>query len=237
MLGRYPVVVTAEEKARLDSDPAELDARFRAAMEESLRGWMELADERLADQDVAAFTMLGNDDAPELAGVLRTARRTTYAEDGVVQLPGGFEMASLGYSTPTPWHTPRELEEDELAVRLEGLLGRLTDPARAIVNLHCPPAGTHLDQVAKLNGDLRPVADASGIVMTSAGSRAVRDAIERYRPMLGLHGHVHESPGAERLGDTLCLNPGSDYGDGVLRGAIVDLEPARGVARWQLVQA
>ena len=237
MLGRYPVVVTPEEKARLDSDTAELEARFHAAMEESLRGWVELADERLADQDVAAFTMLGNDDAPELAGVLRSARRTTYAEDAVVPLPGGFEMASLGYSTPTPWHTPRELEEDELAARLEGLLDRLTDPARAIVNLHCPPAGTHLDQVAKLNGDLRPVADASGIVMTSAGSRAVRDAIERYRPLLGLHGHVHESPGAERLGATLCLNPGSDYGDGVLRGAIVDLEPARGVARWQLVQA
>jgi Icc-related predicted phosphoesterase len=68
------------------------------------------------------------------------------------------------------------------------------------------------------------------------GSTAVRAAIERHQPLLGLHGHVHESPGSERLGATLCLNPGSEYGDGVLRGAIVDLEEERGVARWQLVQ-
>jgi uncharacterized protein len=234
--GRYPVVVTAEEQAQIEADPAVLDSRFQEAMEDTLRAWVELADERLAGTDVAVFTMLGNDDAPRLADVLRSASSSTYAEDGIVELPGGFEMASFGYSTPTPWNTPRELTEEELAPRLTELLDRLRDPARAIVNLHCPPAGTHLDQAAKLDADLRPVVDASGLVMASVGSTAVRDAIERYQPMLGLHGHVHESPGTERLGNTLCINPGSEYGDGVLRGAIVDLEAERGVARWQLVQ-
>jgi Icc-related predicted phosphoesterase len=234
--GRYPVVVTAEEQEQIEADPAVLDSRFQEAMEDTLRAWVELADERLAGTDVAVFTMLGNDDAPRLADVLRSASRSTYAEDGIVELPGGFEMASFGYSTPTPWYTPRELTEEELAPRLTELLDRLRDPARAVVNLHCPPAGTHLDQAAKLDADLRPVVDASGLVMASVGSTAVRDAIERYQPMLGLHGHVHESPGTERLGDTLCINPGSEYGDGVLRGAIVDLEAERGVARWQLVQ-
>ena len=236
MTGRYPIVVTPDEQAVIEADPAALDSRFQQAMEETLRAWVELADERLADTDVAVFTMLGNDDEPALADVLRSANRSTYAEDGIVELPGGFEMATLGYSTPTPWKTPRELTEDELAASLTELLDRLSDPARAVVNLHCPPAATHLDQAAKLDSELRPVVDASGLVMTSVGSTAVRAAIERYQPMLGLHGHVHESPGTERLGDTLCINPGSEYGDGVLRGAIVDLEAERGVARWQLVQ-
>jgi Icc-related predicted phosphoesterase len=236
MLGRYPVVVTAEEHAAMEADPAALEARFTAAMGEGLRAWVELADERLAGSDVAAYTMLGNDDAPALADVLRGAERSTYAEDGIVELPGGFEMASFGYSTPTPWHTPRELEEGEMAARLDELIERLSDPGRAVLNLHCPPAATHLDQAAKLDDGMRPVVDASGIVMTSVGSTAVRAAIERHQPLLGLHGHVHESPGSERLGTTLCVNPGSDYGDGVLRGAIVDLEAERGVARWQLVQ-
>ena len=236
MTGRYPIVVTPDEQAVIEADPAALDSRFQQAMEETLQGWVELADERLAGSNVAAFTMLGNDDAPELADVLRSGTRTKYAEDGIVELPGGFEMASCGYSTPTPWDTPRELAEDELAERLTELLDRLCDPARAIVNLHCPPSGTHLDNAAKLDADMRPVVDASGLVMTSVGSTAVRSAIERYQPMLGLHGHVHESPGTEKLGGTLCINPGSDYGDGVLRGAIVDLEAERGVARWQLVQ-
>jgi Icc-related predicted phosphoesterase len=236
MTGRYPVVVTADENAAIEADPAVLDSRFKQAMEDTLRAWVALADERLAGTDVAVFTMLGNDDAPGLADVLRGATRSTYAEDGIVELPGGFEMASFGYSTPTPWNTPRELAEDELADRLTALLDGLRDPTSAIVNLHCPPAGTHLDQAAKLDAELRPVVDASGLVMASVGSTAVRSAIERYQPMLGLHGHVHESPGTERLGGTLCINPGSDYGDGVLRGAIVDLEAGRGVARWQLIQ-
>jgi uncharacterized protein len=235
MMGRYDVVVTAEERDRLQ-DAEHLRSVFRTVMRDGLGRWMELLTERLAEKDVAVFTMLGNDDEPELADVLRGAGAATYAEDGLVELPGGYPMLSVGFSTPTPWRTPRELSEDELAERIEGLASQLDDPARAVFNLHCPPADTHLDQAAKLDGDLRPVVDAAGPVMTSVGSTAVREAIERHHPLLALHGHVHESPAIQRLGGTVCINPGSDYGDGVLRGAIVDLEPAKGVRTWQLVQ-
>jgi len=55
------------------------------------------------------------------------------------------------------------------------------------------------------------------------GSRAVREAIKRYEPSVGLHGHIHESRGAQKIGQSLCLNPGSEYSADVLRGAIVDL--------------
>lgn len=180
--------------------------------------------------------MLGNDDEPELAEILRASRQMTYAEDCVVDLPGGYRMASFGYSTPTPWKTPRELTDDEIAVRLDALVAPLfAEPEFAVLNAHCPPAGTHLDQAAQLDGDLRPVVDATGVVKSGVGSVAVRQTIERLQPVLGLHGHVHELLGTERLGETLCVNPGLDYGDGVLRGAIIDLEPGRGVASWQLV--
>jgi len=235
MMGRYDLVLTAEERDRLQ-DPEHLKSVFRTVMHDGVARWMELLTQRLAEKDVAVFTMLGNDDEPELADVLRGAGAATYAEDGVVELPGGYPMVSVGFSTPTPWQTPRELPEDELAERIEGLASQLDDPARAVFNLHCPPADTHLDQAAKLDGDLRPVVDSAGPVMTSVGSTAVREAIERHHPLLGLHGHVHESPAIQRLDGTVCINPGSDYGDGVLRGAIVDLEPDKGVRTWQLVQ-
>jgi Icc-related predicted phosphoesterase len=68
------------------------------------------------------------------------------------------------------------------------------------------------------------------------GSQAVKDAILQYQPLLGLHGHVHESPGAHKIGTTLSINPGSDYGDGILRGAIVDIDHTKGVRSWQIVQ-
>ena len=51
------------------------------------------------------------------------------------------------------------------------------------------------------------------------GSTAVRDAIMRYQPLLGLHGHIHESRGVRKLGRTTVANPGSEYGEGVLDGA------------------
>jgi Icc-related predicted phosphoesterase len=52
----------------------------------------------------------------------------------------------------------------------------------------------------------------------------VRDAIKQYEPVVGLHGHIHESRGAQRIGSTMCLNPGSDYSADLLRGAIVDFD-------------
>jgi Icc-related predicted phosphoesterase len=59
--------------------------------------------------------------------------------------------------------------------------------------------------------------------MIPVGSKAVRRAIERYQPLLGLHGHIHESRFAQKIGRTLCINPGSEYGEGVLRGVVLEL--------------
>lgn len=59
--------------------------------------------------------------------------------------------------------------------------------------------------------------------MIAVGSQAVRDAIETYQPLAALHGHIHESPGAIRIGRTLCVNPGSDYHTGRISGCIVNL--------------
>jgi Icc-related predicted phosphoesterase len=60
-------------------------------------------------------------------------------------------------------------------------------------------------------------------VLHGAGSTAVRAALERHRPLLGLHGHIHESQSAAHIGRTLCINPGSEYGEGVLRGCLLTI--------------
>jgi Icc-related predicted phosphoesterase len=235
MMGRYDVLLSADEEAKLE-DPEALSQIFDKAIQESLERWVGLIDERIGDREVTVTTMLGNDDSPALADILRSSGVAAYAEDGPVELPGGYEMISVGFSTPTPWHTPRELSEEALAEKIEAMAGQLSDPARSVFNLHCPPIESHLDQATKLDDELRPVTDASGPVSIGVGSRAVRESIERHQPLLGLHGHVHESPGNERLGKTISVNPGSDYGDGILRGAILDLDPERGLRTWQIVQ-
>jgi Icc-related predicted phosphoesterase len=235
-MGRYDVVLTAEEKRDVDADPGRIDGVFHAAMRESLERWVALAEERLRPTGIPCHMMLGNDDFDDLAQVLRGSDVVTYAEDAVQELPGGFELASIGYSTPTPWNTPREMPEEQLGDRIDALLANVREPERAVFNFHCPPRDTHLDQAPLLDGDLRPVVDASGVRMHSVGSSAVRRAIEDARPLLGLHGHVHESPAGQKLGSAMCINPGSDYGDGILRGAIVDIDRDKGVRRWQIVQ-
>ena len=235
-MGRYGVVMDAEEKAELDADPDRLDAVFRKAMAGTLAQWVALAEERLRDLRIPCYMMLGNDDFDDLADVLRGSDVVTYAEDDIFELPGGYELLSVGYSTPTPWHTSRELSEAEMQGRIDGLVAKLGDPGRAIFNIHCPPHGTHLDQAPMLDDELRPMVDATGLRMASVGSTAVRDSIETAAPLLGLHGHIHESTAAQKIGRTLSVNPGSDYGDGILRGVIIDLEHGKGVSSWQMVQ-
>jgi Icc-related predicted phosphoesterase len=144
-------------------------------------------------------------------------------------------MLSCGYSTPTPWYTPREISEVELGEKLERLAAQITNPARAVYNVHCPPSDTQLDQAPLLDEQLRPKVGAGGMVMHSVGSAAVRAEIEERQPLLGLHGHVHESTAAQKLGNTLCINPGSDYHHGILRSALIDLTPD-GIGQWQLLQ-
>jgi Icc-related predicted phosphoesterase len=235
-MGRYDVLLSVEEKAEVDAHPQTLDVLFHRAMRESLERWVALAEERLAGSGIPCYMMLGNDDYDDLGKLLRGSSVVINAEDGIVELPGGFEMASFGFSTPTPWNTPRELPEEEMAKRIGPLVEQLRDPEHSVFNFHCPPYGTHLDQAPILDSELRPQVDATGLKVGPVGSTAVRDAIERVQPMLGLHGHVHESPAAQKLGETLCLNPGSEYGDGILRGAIVDIDRAKGVRLWQIVQ-
>lgn len=236
MMGRYDVLLSPDEERELGTSSDKLERTFDRVMTEGVERWVALAEERLKGTNVAAFMMLGNDDHEELAEILRASDVVSYAEDRVFELPGGWELLSVGPSTPTPWKTPRELSETELGGVIEGLAGQVTDPTRAVYNIHNPPAETHLDQAPELDADLRPVVTSSGVQITSVGSTAVRKAIEDHQPVVGLHGHVHESPGTTKLGDSLCINPGSEYGTGLLRGAIVDLDSKRGLRAWQLIQ-
>lgn len=234
--GGYDVLVSGEQHEQLARDGRLREQLFQRRMREILRSWVELAEERLPATGTPAFFMLGNDDDESLLSDVGGSDVLRYVENEVCELPGGHEMISFGYSTPTPWDTPREMSEDELGEAIRALSGQLSDPGRAVFNLHCPPRDTHLDQAPVLDEELRPKLGAAGTLTGSVGSSAVREAIERDQPLVGLHGHVHECPAAERLGTTLCVNAGSEYQDGVLRAAIIDLEADR-VRQWQLISS
>jgi Icc-related predicted phosphoesterase len=139
----------------------------------------------------------------------------------VVPLDENHEMISSGWSNRTPWNTYREEDEEQLEVRYEAMISELKNPRNAIFNIHVPPYKSGLDEAPELDKNLRPV--LAGQSLKPVGSNALRKVIQETKPLLGLHGHIHEGRGATRIGKTLCINPGSMYEQGTLLGAIVNL--------------
>ena len=84
-----------------------------------------------------------------------------------------------------------------------------------------------------LDENLKPL--HGGRALRHVGSQAVRDAIDKYQPMLTLHGHIHEGKGITRIGKTLAINAGSAYEEGVLLAAIIELDQKKGIKNYQLV--
>ena len=145
-------------------------------------------------------------------------------------------MISTGYGNPTPWNCPRDVSEDELEKIITAMAEKLQRPETAIFNLHVPPYGSGLDQAPLLDTSVtppRPIVGESAPV----GSTAVREAIVRYKPQVGLHGHIHESRGIQKLGRTTCVNPGSEYTEGLLRSAVIDLDKKGQLRNAQLLVA
>jgi Icc-related predicted phosphoesterase len=220
--GYYTEVVTPDEADRLYADARGRDELFERKIEERVRAWMALADERLGDTGIPIYVMPGNDDETGLDRHLdgwQVCRNVNERVDEVAGRP----IIGFAYSQPTPWDTPRELPEEQLEERLTAIAERVRDPERAIFMLHVPPHGSGLDEAPLLDENLRPRVTAGDVMRGPVGSTAIRAAIERYAPTLGVHGHIHESPGDVRIGRTLCLNPGSEAQSGILRGYIVDL--------------
>lgn len=233
-MGFYPYRTTEDELDAVWDNPEAVNEIFLSLMRSTLARWLDLAAERLAGTGIRLYAMEGNDDPPELHAMLRDSSVLTETEDRLVDLGDGITMVSYGYSNPTPWHTPRELDDDELERRIDKLAAQVSRPERAIFNLHVPPARTAIDKAPALDGSLKPIVRGGAVVMQSVGSEGVRRLLAKHEPMLGLHGHIHESRGAVRLGRTLAVNPGSQYGDGMLCGALLEIDGKRGVRHYQL---
>jgi Icc-related predicted phosphoesterase len=230
--GYYPFRTTREELSEYEGDPERADRFFHEQMLGTVERWMALADERLEGTGITCFVCPGNDDQFDIDEVIAKARHVQLAEGRVVDLDG-FQMVSTGWSNRTPWKTYREEDEPDLGTRIEHVAVNVTaPPERTIFNLHCPPYGSGLDDAPELTDDMR--LKHAGHAPVPCGSKAVREAIERYQPVVSLHGHIHESRGNTRIGKTLCINPGSSYEQGELLGAVVELDGGKKVKNFVL---
>jgi Icc-related predicted phosphoesterase len=236
-MGNYYILTDPEEVESLKAEGKTVDGRideratqislsagrvedlFRKLVLERLESWMRLAEERLDGSNIEMFMAPGNDDIPETDEILNDSKYVVNADNRKVDVKG-HEMITLSWSNPTPWDTPRECSDEKLEEKIEKLVSHIVDMENAIFNFHAPPHGTVLDECAKLSEDLVPSTEES----ISAGSLAVLNAIKKYQPLLGLHGHIHESRAVQKIGRTTCINPGSEYTEAILRAVLITLE-------------
>lgn len=219
-----PFRTTPGEWEELSHRPGALDQVFERLAGEELARWLAWARPRLEGTPTRLLIGLGNDDLSSMEQVIESDPKAELTDRDVLRIGNRHELLTLPYSNPTPWKTHRELPEEEIAHRLERGLATLEHPENAILNAHVPPAGTPLDLAPRLDASLTKVMAPGGEPdMIHVGSTSVRTAIERHHPLLGLHGHIHESRGSTHLGRTIVMNCGSAYTEGALLGALVDL--------------
>lgn len=233
--GQYAYETTPDEYEHYRRDQSRVDELFNRLVVDRVEEWVREADEKLHGIGVRCFVSGANDDFFEVDEVLARSEVIEDPNGRVIELEGGFELLGMGYGNVTPWACPRDVPEEELAERIDKAAAGVRNMDRAIFSLHVPPLGSGLDVAPKLDEYLRPRVGATGLEMVPVGSTATRDAIKKYRPMVGLHGHIHESKGVKKLDGVTIANPGSEYGEGILDGLLVDIDPKKGLQNVQLV--
>jgi len=228
--GPYPVRLSEERYAALRADPDKVEALFTDRMIDQIQRWTKMAEKHLAPLDIPLYWIGGNDDKPEALARIVSTPHVHYIDEAVTRFDEDHEILGFGWTNISPWRTPRELTEERLKQRLDPLLSRVEDPGRCIYLMHAPPYETGLDIAPKLDTSTdppRPLVKGGQQVLIPVGSTTFREAILETQPVLGLHGHIHETKNATKLKKSVLVDPGSEYSTGTLRGAIVNLERNR----------
>lgn len=222
-IGYYPYKTDEKEYAEMTDNPKRVDEVFHEVMLSTINRWLDLIPEKVPSE-TKVIVCPGNDDRFDVDEVINRHKSVINGESKVIQIDDIHEMVSCGWVNPSPWKTAREEGEDKLEQRLEKYISQVKNVKTAIFNFHAPPFESKLDQAPLLDNELNPIVQGGAVVMVPVGSKAVRKMIEKYQPVLGLHGHIHESSGSMKIGKTHCVNPGSEYAEGIIRAFLIEFQ-------------
>jgi hypothetical protein len=152
---------------------------------------------RLNDMGPPVLAVRGNSDRPIVDRLLDAFPRTRslHLREAVLE---GVRFTGVSGTIPIPFRSRLSWIERRVLDRMQGLVME-----QSVLVAHPPPWGT-LDEV---------------LGRFHAGCMALREIVLAQRPRLLLCGHIHERPGAARLGRTLVVNCNMGRG---LAGAMID---------------
>ncbi len=217
--GSYPYIVDYQEAQDLDDNVDSKRRLLRELARRQIQDWVELSVGRLRGTGMTCCLPLDTDNIIENERSLEGGGEIVNSRGRVVEIGEGYEMVTPKTSHHWLESDSMQADEDATMKEIESLAAKVKNPGRSIFNIHRPPVNTAIDQTP---GSLT-VSRCCG-QLVSSGSAATRRMIEEYQPLMGVHGHFHESRGVAKVGKTLCFNPGSEYESGILRGLICDLE-------------
>jgi Icc-related predicted phosphoesterase len=230
MITYLPYVTKPEEVEHISNDENYREDLFERLEQETIRTWLSLIPDRVPEKCKIVLSP-GNDDKLSIDTIIRAEMANipnlVFGEQEVVALDEEHEVLCFGWSNPTPFNSPRECSEEEIKTRLEKVVAQIKNMKTAVFCIHVPPYNSAIDEAPLITRDLKYDMSSGRIQMVPVGSTAVRKIIEKYQPLLGLHGHIHESPGFMHIGRTQCLNPGSEYAEGILKGFLVEINGAK----------
>jgi len=223
--GLYPYITASIQNFEdIANNEKKFEKLFSSLMSTRIQEWIKLFEEHYKSSNVKFFLLPGNDDSFDIDSVINESKCVINPEGKVCWIDDYHEMISTGYANITPWNCPRDVSEDTLAEKIENMVSKIENLENSIFNFHCPPYNTKLDIAPKLDENLQIVLEGGQIVSEHVGSVAIYNSIKKYQPLLGLHGHIHESRAFQRIGRTLCINPGSGYTEGTLHYAFINLD-------------
>ena len=222
-IGYYPYLTNESTYEEMTKNPKKVDEVFHEVMTSTIKNWLDLIPQKVPSE-TRVVVCPGNDDRPPVDDIVNSHKHVINGEGKVIEVDDSHEMISCGWVNPSPWKTTREEEDDKLEERLERYISQLKNVESAVFNFHAPPYQTKLDEAPLLDKDLNPIIQGGSVVMVPVGSKAVKKMIEKYQPFLGLHGHIHEASGSLKIGKTYCVNPGSEYAEGILRAFLIEFK-------------
>jgi Icc-related predicted phosphoesterase len=223
-VGYYYYHCNRAEYEEFKAKPERVTELFEKLMQSTIESWISKIEEILP-KEMRVIMNPGNDDTFAIDPVIRNSKRVEYALGRMTELDDRHYMVSCDWVNPTPWNSPRECSERELEKRLRAEIQRAPSTENLVCDFHAPPYNTVLDLAPKLGKDLRPKFFMGQPETEHVGSTSVRKVLEEFQPKLGLHGHVHESAGTCKIKRTPCINPGSQYVEGIMHGCLVTLFP------------
>jgi len=191
--GKYLIINKKEVIDDIKADKSKLEKTLAEIIADQFSRWIKIADEIYRLDRVLWSPAHG--DIPQLDDILRGLGAKLVNDS--VSFIEDVQLVSLGYGSPIQ-NSYREVSDSDIYIKGKSLL-KDAEKDKVIMNFHMPPLSSKLD-VIKV-----------GFKKLHAGSKAVLDLINEYQPFVSLHGHVHESAGVEKIGNTTAINPGSIF--------------------------